>query len=492
MIAFPDAVRAVAATVAASLPPAEAEVVARAVARLDEPLRVAIAGRVKAGKSTLLNALVGRALAATDAAECTRCVTWYLDGPGYGATLVDHGGRRVEVGLHLDDDQASVDLRGHDIDDVARLEVTYPSQHLRDLTLIDTPGVASISEQVSARATSFLAPPDGERGADVVVYLLRHLHQSDRDSLEAFTDASAASDPVRCVGVLARADELGAGRGDSMALARAVADRYARSGEIGRRVSDVLPVSGLLAFTAATLRQDEYDRLASLAAMPVELTDRLTVSADRFAAESASCPVPSDARSALLERFGLFGLRFCLAVIRSGRARSVDALEAELCDVSGIQPLRSLLLDRFAARADVLKAAGALDLVRAVAHRHPVPPEVVRELGRVEANAHELEELRCLRLVQEGITDLPDELRVVVVAALGGDGPDQRRRLGLPADALVDGASSAQRARELVATLRRVRARPLLASETARALDGAIRSLERVHATVAASLPSPR
>ena len=45
--------------------------------RIDAPLRVAIAGKVKAGKSTLLNAMVGEMIAATDAAECTKLVTWY-------------------------------------------------------------------------------------------------------------------------------------------------------------------------------------------------------------------------------------------------------------------------------------------------------------------------------------------------------------------------------------------------------------------------------
>mgnify|MGYP000854844947 CR=1 FL=1 len=54
--------------------------------RLEGPLRVAIAGRVKAGKSTLLNALVGERLAPTDAGECTRIVTWYRKGPGYAVS----------------------------------------------------------------------------------------------------------------------------------------------------------------------------------------------------------------------------------------------------------------------------------------------------------------------------------------------------------------------------------------------------------------------
>ena len=54
---------------------------AEARARLHGPLRLAIAGKVKAGKSTLLNALLGEELAPTDAGECTKIVTWYAEGP---------------------------------------------------------------------------------------------------------------------------------------------------------------------------------------------------------------------------------------------------------------------------------------------------------------------------------------------------------------------------------------------------------------------------
>ena len=97
--------------------------------RLDEPLRVAIAGRVKAGKSTLLNALVGERLAATDAGECTRIVTWYRHALGY----------RVVADLRPSGDpRAAVPARGRrarrsssassPLESIERIEVGWPSQ----------------------------------------------------------------------------------------------------------------------------------------------------------------------------------------------------------------------------------------------------------------------------------------------------------------------------------------------------------------------------
>src|SRR5512138_3921251 len=81
-------------------------------ARLDEPLRVAIAGRVKSGKSTLLNALVGERLAPTDEGECTRIVTWYRDGHTYEVLARPQSGAPRQLRFSREDDAIQVDLGG--------------------------------------------------------------------------------------------------------------------------------------------------------------------------------------------------------------------------------------------------------------------------------------------------------------------------------------------------------------------------------------------
>src|SRR6478736_7221485 len=67
-----DAVRRVCHDVLAVAPPEIKPVVQDVLSTLAEPLRLAVAGRVKAGKSTLVNALVGRLVAPTRAGECTK------------------------------------------------------------------------------------------------------------------------------------------------------------------------------------------------------------------------------------------------------------------------------------------------------------------------------------------------------------------------------------------------------------------------------------
>jgi predicted GTPase len=148
-------------------------------ARLAGPLRVAIAGKVKAGKSTLLNAILAEDLAATDAGECTQIVTWYVHDPQpqvlvhpLNATVQQRGFRRSGA--------LEIDLGDMSAAEVSHLEVRWPTSRLRSLTLVDTPGIASISADVSARTYRALtAEDDSPSSVDAVLYLMRHTHSSD-------------------------------------------------------------------------------------------------------------------------------------------------------------------------------------------------------------------------------------------------------------------------------------------------------------------------
>src|SRR5687767_1767816 len=217
-------------------------------ARLDEPLRVAIAGKVKAGKSTLLNALVGEELAPTDAGECTKIVTWYRDGVTYKVMLyAKAGGAERQVPFTRDSGAIEVDLGSSPAEEVDRLEVDWPSAALKKMTLIDTPGIGSLSTEVSARTTSFLSPDDDRvTPADAVLYLMKHLHTTDLDFLAGFHDEEVSqATPVNAIAVLSRADEVAAGRPDSMESARKIAERYRTDGKVRKLVQTVVPVAGL-------------------------------------------------------------------------------------------------------------------------------------------------------------------------------------------------------------------------------------------------------
>ena len=201
------------------------------IRRLDEPLRVAIAGRTKAGKSTLLNALVGERLAATDASECTRIVTWYRHALGYRVDAELRPAGTQALAFRREDGALLIDLGELAEATVERIEVGWPARRLAELTLIDTPGLGSADTDSSARTTEALLDEDGDRPgeADAVIYLMRHLHRYDAQFLEAFIDRTLAhASPINAIVVLSRADEIGAARPDALDSARTVAAQVRR------------------------------------------------------------------------------------------------------------------------------------------------------------------------------------------------------------------------------------------------------------------------
>jgi hypothetical protein len=404
--------------------------------RFDEPLRVAIAGKVKAGKSTLLNALVGEEIAPTDAGECTRIVTWYQDAQVPRVTMFPRAAAPRQLPISRSGGALSFDLQGTPVEQVDKLEVQWPSQSLRNQTLIDTPGIASLSKDTSSRAGAFLTPDDSPSQADAVIYLMRHLHATDVRFLESFLDRGVArATPINTIAVLSRADEIGVGRLDALSSARRIARRYRSDDKIRGLCQTVVAVAGLLAQTGRTMRQHEFAALTALAALPRADLDGMLLSADRFSRidlpGSASGPDP-DARARLMERFGLFGVRLSTTLIRQGMT-DPNVIAAELVKRSGLDELRSVLATQFTERRDLLKARSALLAVELVLTREPRPSAapLAAEVERILAGAHEFAELRLLSTMRSGAVRLPADVLDEAERLLGGEGGSAAARLGL-------------------------------------------------------------
>ncbi|MGH3433275.1 MAG: dynamin family protein [Thermocrispum sp.] len=439
---------------------------AEVLRRLGAPLQVAVAGRIKSGKSTLVNALIGRRVAPTDVGECTRLVTRFQYGTVDRIEVVLTDGTKDVLPFAADGMIPSA--LGMDVDKISHLEAYLTNAVLQDMTVIDTPGLGSLDAASVRRTESLLGasgkhrrpgeqPADDEEeqestelddtsrnavaGAEAVLYVVtQSVRADDQQALAAFTAATASRDagPVNAIAVLNKADTIPAesvqgADGDVWKAASILAERQAST--LKPRVADVLPVIGLLAESAETgaFTSGDADALRALAQLEEDVLETMLLSADVFT--SWECEVAEGTRIRLLERLDLFGVRAGVQAIRADPAITAGSLRRTILDSSGLEAVRARLNTVFAARADGIKAAAALASITALAHAAEDAAERARVHDAIEVllakpEAHQLRLLEALTLVASGAVDMPEDLTEEVLRV--GSNADLRLQLGMP------------------------------------------------------------
>lgn len=389
------------------------------LASLHDPLRLAVVGRVKAGKSTLVNALIGRRVAPTAAGECTRVVTWYRYGAPDRAEAHLRDGTVVPLAMV---GEALPDDLGVPLDRVARLVVHLQSGALRSLTLIDTPGLATLTEENEATARAALLGQESSRyatgDADALLYVVRESEREDdvaflRDFVAASGSLSASA--VNTLGVLSQADLFAAS--DPLGAAQRVARRIASTS--AAELGGVVAVSGLLAQSARTGQVSEAvaRSLASLAGVP-----------DILLPAWQSLEVPGLDRDAAARAFrvvGPYGLLRGRAAAGSGAAE----LRRWCQEASGIGDLEAVLCQHLEPRAALIKATRALGQLARIARRAASEDALdLVEEAELDPVLQPLAELRALHDLLVTAPSAPQ--RTQLEALLAGLAPAEA--LGLP------------------------------------------------------------
>lgn len=430
------------------------------IERFEEPLRIAVAGPAGSGKSTLVNAVVGEHIAPVQVGAGSQVLTWYADGAEPRATVYASDGGVHEAPVARQDTRLAIDLRHWQPQQVARVAVQWPVRSLRYATLIDTPAGADVGAE-----------------ADAVLQLVAGADDAELAPLRDRQDTPVArAAPVDTILVLCRADEIGGGRVDALTSARLLARRYARDARVRGLCQHVVAVAALVGYAGRTLTDPEYAMLRQLAGLPRAELDGVLLSTDRFL-RTELAGVGSPARRALLDRFGIFGLRLATALVRGG-CDTAKKLSTELVRRSGLAELRESISQDLTDRPHVLKARSALLALERLLDTHPRTGarRLVADLERVVASAHDFRELRLLAALRTGRTPLPAVLASEARYLLGGRGTSIPARLAIDGEAT--GAQLRAAAAESLARWQDQAANPVLSQEQRRAAAVVVRSCE--------------
>lgn len=457
-----------------------------APAYLESPVRLAVAGQIKRGKSTLVNALLNRDIAATGQLELTFNVTEFLGGAPQDLILDLDEADGPSVHLPLDqlrlltaNDPANLELLRR----IVRIVVVLDHPLLNQIVLIDTPGLGSVYGEDSAKAERILADDldtetvaalrrlgrteaeiallsqqEADR-ADAVLYLFsRDPGLVDKAAVSRFLRYDMHAGPgasIRAFGVLSRCDESWSRWAAEDAdidpvdydplerVARPRIDRYlANEPDIAQLFHTVVPVAGLVAAGAQMLTAEQFQWLGVLAdARPERWVDWFESAARFISPQMDEVPLPLAARKQLMGMLGPWGMVLACGYIRAG-CKNCEVVE-QMVDRSGIADVRELVRGHFAHQAYVVK----LDEILQNLNRFLVQldrEDRVRGGGRAGDNRKIADALTDIRDREPGFTEMEIRRdlfhgRLMLSSAdaarlsrlLGGAGESCAQRLGV-------------------------------------------------------------
>ncbi|MGF1471051.1 MAG: dynamin family protein [Rubrobacteraceae bacterium] len=376
--------------------------------QVHQPCVVAVVGRVKVGKSTFVNALLGEDLAKVGTTETTATINYFSFGepadPDRPVRCHWRGGNITDESREFLDG-----LQGNDLETLQRadgidhLEYFLPNPLLKQITLVDTPGTGAVVEEHESRTAEFIRLNNQLRDrhdqdtrqlgdtADAVIYLVGQVAKvSDQAFLQEFSQTTGdRASALNAIGVLSKIE----------LQPEVLLRRHELSAKIADQLKDglntVIPVAAGAHRALDQLLEDDRaglkQMMTTLRRIPPETLEMLLDAEEFFCdLDFPDSPVGPDERRGLLAgmKWGVFTT---IARVAADPRLNLDEVVARLEEISGFSPLWEVLSRHFIQRGHILRcyriASDAQEILNEIRYVHlpALRREGNRESVRLEA-----------------------------------------------------------------------------------------------------------
>lgn len=200
---------------------------------LSNPLKVVLMGEVKAGKSTLLNALLGVEISYMNVVEATAAILEVKYSQKEYA-VIERKDNSKEKYSDIKNLNAILDEKRNDqkfFNEIDKICIYTPIEKVKEITIVDTPGLNTVTSENENRTKNYIA------NCDVIVWVMNGNHLGQSDVTDAINNIMDYGKPILCV--VNRIDEVD---GEPEQL-----EDYVRD-EMGYMFKEVFAVSAKMAF----------------------------------------------------------------------------------------------------------------------------------------------------------------------------------------------------------------------------------------------------
>lgn len=393
--------------------------------RMHEPMQLAIVGRISSSKSTLVNAILGKADVVRTGHEAeTFNVSWLKYGDDAVPIIVHFKNGHKQI-VERNDWAEWTSHKGQQSlkTEVKYIEVTSSYEMLKYLNIIDTPGLDATSKVDSENTIDFLKTVNPDA---VILLFSKSLSEDSLKLINEFqnseTSMSFSINPMNALGVLSKVDMNWDIRNDKdplkaseVAIKRTLSSRS----DVNKVLFRILPLSALMGLSSSIITNNDRLAFERIAKLDDKSITRLFISPEFFVKEYDFIELSKKHREELVLKYGIYGIYVCVRAIQNNAEVTLSELSQILRSKSGFDTFIKLVISHFGDRAQLLKAQrGVVQLLESI-NKDRVNAQTQEQLSTVntiyskvlsiENDLHELKEWSLLLRIYENKIEVDDD-----------------------------------------------------------------------------------